>query len=76
MKISCDKAAEICTKSQYAEASWWQILKLKFHISYCKSCAKFSAKNTQFTSLCEAAKLDALREKDKESMKEALRKQF
>ncbi|WP_394970257.1 hypothetical protein [uncultured Croceitalea sp.] len=76
MKISCDKAAEICTKSQYSEASWWQILKLKLHISYCKTCANFSAKNTKFSSLCEAAKLSSLDESDKESMKEALKKEL
>jgi hypothetical protein len=76
MKISCDKAAELCTMSQYDEASWWQKLKLKLHISYCKSCAKFSAKNSKFSSLCEAAKLNSLNEMDKESMKEALKKEL
>jgi hypothetical protein len=76
MKISCDKAAEICTKSQYTEASWWQILKLKLHIAYCKNCAKFTAKNTKLTSLCESSKLSSLDKGDKESMKEALKKQL
>ncbi|GMN10972.1 hypothetical protein MTsPCn9_27160 [Croceitalea sp. MTPC9] len=76
MKISCDKAAEICNKSQYKEASWWQILKLRFHILYCKSCAKFSAKNTKFTSLCDSANLKTLESSDKESMKKALKEQL
>lgn len=76
MKISCDKAAEICTKTQYKESSWWEVLKLKIHISYCKTCAKYSAKNSKFSSICEAAKLNALNKMDKESMKEALRKQL
>ncbi|WP_350290991.1 hypothetical protein [uncultured Croceitalea sp.] len=76
MKISCDKAAEICTKSQYQEASWWQVLKLKIHIFYCKNCAKFSAQNTKFTSLCESADLKTLDSSDKESMKKALEEQL
>ena len=76
MKISCDKATEICTKSQYEEASWWQIVKLKFHILYCKTCAQFSAKNTKFTSLCEQGKIKVMPENEKELMKEALKKKL
>ncbi len=76
MKISCEEASHICNKSQYKEASFWEILKLKFHILYCKSCAMFTRKNTELTSLCERANLHSLPESDKEVMKEALKKQL
>ncbi len=72
MKISCHEAAHICNKSQYKEASFWEILKLRFHILYCKTCAKFTKQNTALTSLCDRADLKALSEKDKESMKREL----
>lgn len=74
--ISCDKAAEICTKTQYEEASWRQILKLKFHIFFCKNCAKFSAKNTEFTTFCESANLKTLDTEAKEAMKSAINKEL
>ena len=76
MKISCDKAAEICTKSQYEEASSWQILKLKFHLFFCKNCAKFSAKNATLTGLCESADLKTLDLETKEAMKSAIKNEL
>lgn len=74
MKISCEDAAHICTKSQYKEASFWEILKLRIHILYCKTCAKFSKRNKTLTSLCDNASLNTLSEKEKESMKKDLEK--
>ncbi len=76
MKISCEKATELCTRSQYGEASWWQTLKLKLHLFYCKTCSKFSAKNSKFTSLCEHANMQVISENEKEAMKERLKKQL
>ncbi|WP_420604225.1 hypothetical protein [Flagellimonas sp.] len=74
MKISCEEAAHICNKSQYKEASFWQITKLKLHILMCKTCAKFTKQNTALTSLCERAGLNVLSESDKEAMKKDLEK--
>lgn len=76
MKISCEKATELCTRSQYEEATWWQVIKLKLHLFYCKSCSKFSAKNSKFTTLCEQANMHVITENEKEAMKEQLRKQL
>ena len=76
MKISLEKAKKICTKSQYGEASWWELLQLNVYLLLSKECAEFSAKNRKLTSLCEQAKLQGLPESDKEEMKEALKKQL
>ena len=76
MKTSCEKAVELCTKSQYGEVSWWQTMKLKFHLFYCKNCSEFSEKNTKFTSLCEAADIKTLDSSEKEALKEALKQNF
>jgi hypothetical protein len=71
--ISCDKAATICDKTQYGEATFWDILKLKFHLFMCKTCSSFSKKNTQLTTLCEKANLRGLSEQDKLTMKERIK---
>ncbi|MEX0313053.1 MAG: hypothetical protein AB3N18_02670 [Allomuricauda sp.] len=74
MKITCEEASEICNKSQYKEASLWQIIKLRWHILMCKTCAKFTKQNTALTSLCNRAGLNVLSESDKEDMKKDLEK--
>lgn len=70
--ISCEQASLICNKSQYDEASFFEKLKLRFHLAWCKTCAKHSSKNTQLTSLCQNANLQSLSEKEKLRMKKEL----
>ena len=74
MMISCEKAAVICNKAQYNEASLMDKLKLKLHIFLCKTCAGFTKKNTHFTSLCNKANLKSLSEQEKLKLKEKLSK--
>ena len=76
MKIYREKAKRICTKSQYGEATWWELLQLNVYLFLWKECAVFSANNKKLTSLCEQANLKTLPESDKEEMKEALKKQL
>ena len=70
--ISCEKAAIICNKTQYEEASFIEKLKLRYHLFMCKTCSVFTKKNTEFTTLCEKANLQSLSEQDKIKMKEQL----
>lgn len=74
MKITCDEASGICDKSQYKEAGWWEIFKLRLHLLYCKTCKKYSKKNSEFTSLCDRAGLTVLTKEEKEKMKKDLEK--
>jgi hypothetical protein len=74
--ISCDEAKIICHKTQYKDASFWDMLKLKFHLLVCKACASFSRKNTRLTALCEEATLRNLSDKDKLRMKKNLEKEI
>ena len=74
MMISCEKAAKICDKAQYKEASIWEKIKLKFHLLMCNNCAKHSLKNKKLTSLCKQAKLVVLSEEDKKKMKDSCSK--
>jgi len=70
--ISCEKAALICNKAQYREASFMEKMKLRFHLFICKTCSKFTKQNTEFTSICDKANLQSLSEQQKEEMKKQL----
>ncbi|TMM58162.1 hypothetical protein FEE95_01675 [Maribacter algarum] len=70
--ISCEKAAIICNKTQYDEASFMEKLKLRYHLFMCKTCSAFTKKNTEFTTLCQKANLQSLSEAEKLKMKEQL----
>ena len=47
--ITCDEATAICDKSQYSEASFFEKIKLSFHLFICKICAKYSKQNKKMT---------------------------
>lgn len=70
--ISCEKAAIICNKTQYREASFADKMKLRFHLFMCKTCSKFTKQNTEFTSICDKANLQSLSEQQKKAMKKEL----
>jgi len=74
--ISCEKAAVICNKTQYNEASFMEKLKLRFHLFMCKTCSAFTKKNTKLTALCENAKLQSLSEQEKLRMKKELQSKY
>ncbi len=72
--ISCEKAADICTRAQYNEATSMEKLKLRFHIIFCKICAEYTKQNKKLTSLCNKARLHSLSEREKAKMRETIRK--
>ncbi|WP_373516203.1 hypothetical protein [Pricia sp.] len=73
MTISCEKAALICNKTQYREATFMEKMKLKFHLLLCKNCPAFSKRNTKLTALCQKANLHSLTLEDKRKMKAVLK---
>lgn len=72
MKISLEKAKQICTKSQYGEATWWELLQLRVYLVFFKECAEFSDNNAKLTTLCDQVGLATLSEEEKAAMKERL----
>jgi len=72
--ISCEKASIICNKAQYEEATFIEKIRLRFHLLWCKTCSKFTRQNTDFTTLCDKAKLQGLSEQEKLKMKEQLQR--
>ncbi len=75
MMISCEKAALICNKIQYREATFMERIKLKFHLFMCKNCPEFVQRNTKLTALCQKANLRSLTEEDKLRMKRLLKEE-
>ncbi len=74
--ISCEEAAIICNKVQYKEVTFTEKLKLRFHLFVCRTCAVFTKKNTQLTTLCQKANLQGLSEEEKLHMKKKLKNNF
>lgn len=77
MKITCDEATTICTKSQYGEATLIDKIKLNIHFMYCKVCRLFSKQNSQLTGMCASIKPKnegfSLSEEDKLKLKEQIK---
>ena len=76
MMISCEKAAKICCKTQYREATLFEKIQLNFHLIICRTCKAFSKKNKLLTGLCEEAELKSLSQKEKEEMKQKLQEKI
>lgn len=74
--ISCDEAAVICNKSQYNEASLMEKLKFKLHILFCSTCAIFSKKNNQLTSLMDKARIRIMNDSEKKALKQKIEEKF
>lgn len=72
--MPCDEANQVCDKSQYEEASFWEKIKLNVHLIYCKFCRKYSKNNAKLTTKIKESKVSCLDKQCKESMKENLNK--
>ena len=42
--MKCEDAGQVCDKSQYKEASFWEKLKLNVHLLYCSPCREYTTK--------------------------------
>lgn len=73
---SCQDASLYSDKIQYEEASFWEKLKLKMHIAYCKRCRKYNNKNTTLTHLFKTHSYKTLDSKDIKDINTKLRKQL
>ncbi len=49
--ISCQEAGNICDKSQYKEASFWQRFKLSLHIFWCEKCNAYVKRNSALSKM-------------------------
>lgn len=79
IKITCEEATTICTKSQYGEASLVEKIKLNIHFIFCKVCRMFTKQNAELSDICTMAKRYqethncSLTEADKAKLKEQIK---
>lgn len=73
--IPCDEANHVCDKTQYAEASLWDKVKLSLHLLYCIACRKYTKNNSKLTKLL-TKKPVTLDSTAKESMQAAFDKEL
>ncbi len=50
--LNCDEATAICDKNQYKEATFWEKVKLTYHLFFCKGCGVYTKQNTVVTKVC------------------------
>ncbi|MCF6294832.1 MAG: hypothetical protein L3J25_03980 [Flavobacteriaceae bacterium] len=72
--VTCEEANHNCDKAQYNEATFWEKVKLVIHILYCRACRKHSSDNAKLSKTIAKSKVDCLKLKDKQKMKECFEK--
>ncbi|WP_345005230.1 hypothetical protein [Snuella lapsa] len=72
--IPCKEANHVCDKTQYRESSFWEKIKLNFHLLYCKACRKYSSNNANLTQTIDKSNVKCMDKKCKESMKQEFEK--
>ena len=74
--LDCSEAATCCDKAQYAEANFFEKIKLSIHLLLCKTCRKFSKRNTKLTGLIKDSNLETCPEEKKKEWRETIRKEY
>lgn len=69
---SCQKVAEYSDKQQYAEAKFWEKLRVQIHILHCKHCHSYHHKNEELTELLKKHQFKVLSKSEKEEIKAKL----
>lgn len=74
--IECIEANHVCDKSQYKEASFWEKLKLNFHLLYCKYCREYTKNNQKLTKTVKKANVVCMDENTKKKMEKTVQKEL
>lgn len=74
--LDCSEAATCCDKAQYAEANFFEKIKLSIHLLLCKTCRRFSKRNTKLTGLIKDSKLETCPEEKKKEWRETIQKEY
>lgn len=64
--ISCEEAYEICDKSQYGEASLWDMVKLNLRYIWCRFTQAYVKKNRKLTQAIKASNVQSLNNTERE----------
>ncbi|MBZ9787869.1 hypothetical protein LB456_10420 [Psychroflexus sp. CAK57W] len=72
LPTSCQKVAEFSDKQQYAEAGFWEKMRVQIHILHCRHCHSYHIKNEALTELLQKYELNLLSKSEKEELKAKL----
>ena len=72
--IPCNEANHVCDKTQYKEASLWEMIKLNMHLIYCRACRKYTNNNGKLTKTIKKAEVECLDRKYKDAMRKDFEK--
>jgi len=76
IKLECREANHICDKNQYREASFWEKVRLTFHLIYCRACQKYTSRNNKLTKVIKNPKVKSVCPKDKAVLKQKLEQEL
>lgn len=74
--VDCSEAAICCDKAQYAEASFFEKIKLRIHLLLCQTCRKFSARNNKLSGLIKDSNLECCSEEKKEEWRKNIKQGY
>lgn len=74
--VDCSEAATCCDKAQYKEANFLEKVKLTIHLALCKTCRKFSDRNSRLTHLIKDSNLKTCPEEKKKQWRDEIKKEF
>lgn len=69
---NCEKACQICDKSQYKETGFAEKLLLQFHLAFCFLCRKYTANNKKLTRAMKNSDLKTLTVAQKQILQQRL----
>lgn len=64
--ISCEEAYVICDKSQYGDASLWEMFKLNVRYIWCRFTQAYVKKNRKLTQAIKASNVQTLNKSERE----------
>jgi hypothetical protein len=74
--MKCEDAGQVCDKSQYKEASFWEKLKLNVHLLYCSPCREYKQKNVKLSIVLKRSKLKTMSLGDKKDLKKQIHQEI
>ena len=70
--LDCSQAERCCDKAQYNEAGFLEKIRLKIHIRFCKTCNKYTKKNTRLSALIKKASIKTCSKEEKEAYRKQI----
>ncbi|MGM5470505.1 hypothetical protein ACS386_09530 [Flavobacteriaceae bacterium LMO-SS05] len=74
--ITCEQAKYICDKSQYGEATFWEKIKLRIRLCWCRITRAYSKRNSVLTKSIKSSKLDCLKLQEQQELREKFKKEL